>query len=166
MDLKQRMWLPRWRVKRWGYKVERQAFYGAFSRCTNPQHVSFKHYGGRGIEFRFDTLIQFIAELGRRPEGKMLDRIDVDGHYEPGNVRWVTPQTSARNRRIMKTKKKRVRDRWQVALYVPPELKRKIKAAAAAEDRGSGPTILRILREHFAGMEDKQPPVEETHAAQ
>lgn len=59
-------------------------------RCINKHHSSWKHYGGRGIEFRFSSFAEFFAELGPRPKGLTLDRIDNDGHYEVGNVRWVT----------------------------------------------------------------------------
>lgn len=75
---------------RHGHKSpEYRSYTNARTRCTNPKCKDFKHYGGRGIEFRFTSFEQFFAEVGQRPAGMTLDRIRVDGHYEPGNVRWA-----------------------------------------------------------------------------
>jgi predicted DNA-binding transcriptional regulator AlpA len=68
-------------------------------RCNNPKHASFKDYGARGIEFRFESFEQFSECVGPRPEGHQLDRINNEGHYEPGNVRWVTAKENQRNTR-------------------------------------------------------------------
>jgi hypothetical protein len=75
------------------------SYKGAKQRCTNPKSTAWDNYGGRGIEFRFTSFKHFLAELGVRPEGKTLDRIDVNGHYEPGNVRWSTPGEQRENQR-------------------------------------------------------------------
>ena len=81
------------------------SFHGAKKRC-NPK-FSHKHpdYSGRGIEFRFKSFEEFYAEVGPRPEPKFdysLERIDNNGHYEKGNVRWATKVQQARNRRCDK----------------------------------------------------------------
>lgn len=68
-------------------------------RCLNPRCPSWKDYGGRGIELRFPDFESFLGCLGRCPPGMSVDRIDTDGHYEPGNVRWATPNDQARNTR-------------------------------------------------------------------
>lgn len=66
-------------------------FQSAKQRCRNPRDPAYKNYGGRGIEFRFATFEEFLAEVGRRPSDKhSLDRINNDGHYECGNMRWAT----------------------------------------------------------------------------
>lgn len=80
--------------------VEYTAYYGAKARCENSYMEMYKCYGGRGIEFRFTSFEQFLAEVGRRPSSlHSLDRIDVNGHYEPGNVRWATKVVQANNTR-------------------------------------------------------------------
>ena len=73
-------------------------------RCENPTVKDYPRYGGRGIavcaEWRdvtaFITWIE--ANIGPRPASRTLDRIDNDGHYEPGNVRWATAKEQSANR--------------------------------------------------------------------
>ena len=81
---------------------ESRAYLDAKGRCTNPNDKFWKDYGGRGIEFRFESFEQFFAELGPRPAGMTLDRLDNDGHYAPGNVRWATRKEQQANRRGQK----------------------------------------------------------------
>jgi hypothetical protein len=74
-------------------------------RCYHESHRAFRHYGGRGITVyapwhdvrRF--IDDILREIGPRPAGKSLDRIDNDGNYEPGNVRWATPSEQVLNGR-------------------------------------------------------------------
>lgn len=75
------------------------AFHNAKNRCENPNNKRFHKYGGRGIEFRFESLEEFVKEVGRRPTPKhSLDRIKNNGHYEKGNVRWATNTTQQNNK--------------------------------------------------------------------
>ena len=87
-------------------------WHGMIQRCTNVKHSSYAKYGGRGILvcdqwLQFDA---FIADVGLRPDGKTLDRVNVNGNYEPSNVRWATRSEQARNRRDTKLTPQLVRD--------------------------------------------------------
>jgi hypothetical protein len=75
------------------------SYMAAKDRCTNPRRPNYPRYGGLGIEFRFASFEQFLACVGPRPSGTTLDRINSDGHYEAGNVRWSTNAVQGRNRR-------------------------------------------------------------------
>lgn len=78
---------------------EYTAYCSAKHRCKD---LTNHYYGGRGIEFRFESFKEFFAEIGPKPKGMVLDRINNDGHYECGNVRWTTPSESSRNQRHTK----------------------------------------------------------------
>jgi hypothetical protein len=79
---------------------ERIAYWSARSRCNNPSNKDYRYYGGRGIKFLFPSFKHFFAELGPKPTpDRELDRIENDGHYEPGNVRWATHSQQMKNKR-------------------------------------------------------------------
>lgn len=76
----------------------------AKARCNNSNNARYKDYGGRGVEFRFESFEHFFAELGVCPPNKTLDRIKNDGHYEIGNVRWATNEEQYSTRRPWKAR--------------------------------------------------------------
>jgi hypothetical protein len=75
-----------------------ESYTAARTRCRNPKRDDYALYGGRGIRFLFTSFEQFLAEVGPRPRGKTLDRIDTDGDYAPGNVKWSTASEQERNK--------------------------------------------------------------------
>lgn len=78
---------------------EYEAYRNAKHRC-DPQSRQRKDYSERGIEFCFGSFSEFLAEVGRRPTPKhSIDRINNDGNYEPGNVRWATATEQTNNQR-------------------------------------------------------------------
>ena len=75
-------------------------FRSAKSRCQSQTNRHYHYYGGRGIEFRFESVQDLIEAVGRRPSNNhTLDRIDNNGHYEAGNVRWTTRLEQGANKR-------------------------------------------------------------------
>lgn len=86
----------------WG-SAEYTTWDGMLARCRNPEHESYKHYGGRGIKVceRWLTYANFLDDMGRKPSpSHTIDRYpDNDGNYEPGNCRWATQRQQNRNSR-------------------------------------------------------------------
>lgn len=74
---------------------------GMKQRCLNTNHDAYSNYGGRGISVcdRWLDFENFLADMGERPDGMELDRIDNDLNYEPGNCRWSTRIDNIMNRR-------------------------------------------------------------------
>jgi hypothetical protein len=93
-------------------RVEYRTWQAMLQRCRNPKATSWKNYGGRGIEVRFQSFEEFYAEVGPRPWAAPWDmanrhsihRINNDGHYEKGNVTWTVGkiQSAPGNKRFPK----------------------------------------------------------------
>lgn len=104
---------PRWDGGRSAHRLY-LVYNDMVSRCRRPTHQSYADYGGRGIDVCqewVDDFWQFVSDVGERPDERktpggraywQLDRIDNDGNYEPGNVRWATPEQQRLNTRPKK----------------------------------------------------------------
>ena len=70
-------------------------------RCSSPTDSSWHHYGGRGIKVcpRWDSYDQFVKDMGLKPFGLTLERLNTNKGYEPGNCAWVTMRNNINNRR-------------------------------------------------------------------
>lgn len=92
---------PQWLLKR---------LTAAKDRCTNPKNRGYANYGGRGIEFRFSSVssaAEWVAQNIGVVKTAELDRVDNDGHYEPGNLRWSTRAEQSRNQRRSRVREAR-----------------------------------------------------------
>lgn len=81
---------------------EFRVYNSAKDRCNNPNNRAYKYYGARGIAFEFETFKEFFAEVGEKPEPKRkytLERVDNDGNYCTGNLKWATMAEQSLNKR-------------------------------------------------------------------
>lgn len=71
------------------------------ARCANPKASDYPNYGGRGVTVcnRWLNFENFLRDMGARPVGMTLERMNVNGGYEPGNCEWATQKQQSRNRR-------------------------------------------------------------------
>lgn len=83
---------------------EYKVWSGMIERCNNPKRSGYIHYGGRGIKVceRWMTFENFYSDVGAIPDGATLDRVNVNGDYAPGNVRFATWSQQRRNKRTNK----------------------------------------------------------------
>lgn len=88
-----------------------RSWHAMVRRCTNPRDVGYADYGGRGIHVcegwrKFEN---FLVDMGVRPDGHSIDRLDSNRNYEPGNCRWATPKEQAENKREPKRNHQRAK---------------------------------------------------------
>lgn len=96
-----------------GYKATYHSWYAMLRRCSNPADPAWRNYGGRGItacDRWLASFQNFLADMGEKPPGMSLDRIDNEAGYSPGNCRWATPRQQARNTRSFRMTSERVRE--------------------------------------------------------
>ena len=79
-----------------------QLWKGMRGRCNCPSNISYPNYGARGITVcdRWDDFQLFVEDMGERPQGFTLDRIDNEGPYSPDNCQWSSWSSQQTNRRI------------------------------------------------------------------
>lgn len=83
------------------YKRMYKSWHNMIDRCTNKKHPKFKYWGGRGIKVcdRWFKIENFFDDMGERPKGLTLERINNDGNYEPNNCKWATYKEQNNNKR-------------------------------------------------------------------
>lgn len=128
------------------YMPEYRIWMAMRRRCSKPRNQSFHLYAGRvSVCTEWENFDRFLADVGPRPSSRhSLDRIDNEGNYEPGNVRWATPKQQARNtsrtQQVTAFGRTRALTAWAEDLGISPQsLRYRLKAGWPVEDAVSRP---------------------------
>lgn len=113
-------------------------------RCMNPNSPHYPHYGGRGIRIceRWNSYAAFESDMGPRPVGASLDRIDNDGDYTPENCRWATQRQQMRNQRC--TRRVEIEGKQYVAVALAD--RSGLKTDTIVERAAKGLSLPEVLR--------------------
>lgn len=134
-----------------------RSWHSMIARCSYPSMQDWRLYGGRGITVceRWRDFRKFLADMGERPDGCSLDRIDSDGNYEPGNCRWATASEQQRNKRSFRgTHCRKGHEFAEAGAYVNKAGSRQCKRCAidrARRAQGLAPASSPQLVAHKAG---------------
>jgi hypothetical protein len=111
-----------------------KSYWSMKQRCLNENHYNYKNYGGRGIKICdrwINSFNNFLDDMGERPEGLTLDRIDNNGNYEPDNTKWSTSKEQRMNSRQNKLKigdkKMKIKDiaeKFDISIWYVYDIKR------------------------------------------
>jgi hypothetical protein len=134
---------------------------GMRARCNSPSDGSYARYGGRGVTVcdRWsgpDGFLNFLADMGPRPDGYSLDRTDNEGPYSPENCRWATRKTQQANRRPAPAPNRRLDER-QVQV-IRHDIATHTQAELAARFGVAQTTISAIVRRVTWGDVPDSPP--------
>jgi hypothetical protein len=110
-----------------GTTPEYKSWAAMMTRCYNPKSTHYEYYGGRGIQVTsgWQMFEGFLKDMGHRPKGQSLDRVDPNSNYCPANCRWATRDTQGKNRRKSEVTERYRRSILQVVSILPttiPEL--------------------------------------------
>lgn len=125
-----------------------QTWSSMIQRCTNPSARGYARYGGRGISICEEWLVfeNFARDMGDRPNGASIDRIDNDGNYEPSNCRWATRKIQINNRAVTRMITANGQTlpltEWSTLIGIKPiTLEKRIKAGWTDHDTINTPLI-------------------------
>jgi hypothetical protein len=117
-------------------------------RCDNPNTRDYSRYGGRGISICEDwrTFENFLRDMGERPDGTTIDRIDCNGNYEPSNCRWATHRAQTNNRNVTRmitaNGETMALTDWSRKIGIKPiTLEKRIKSGWSDDDAINTPTM-------------------------